>query len=150
MQRYDFTPFYRSTVGFDHLFNLLDNFGNVEANNASYPPYNIERLDENVYRITMAVAGFSEADIDVEIKEQSLSIVGKKTEKQENEYLHQGIANRSFERVFKLADHVEVVGAKIEDGLLHVELKRELPEKMKPRKITVQRADTTTKTIEAE
>ena len=141
MEHIDFRPLYRSTVGFDHLFNLLDNFGKVDASANGYPPYNIQRLDENAYRISMAVAGFTEDEIDIEVKENSLNINGQKTEVNEVEYLHQGIASRSFERRFQLADHVEVLGAKLENGLLHIDLKREIPEQMKARKVTIERAD---------
>ncbi len=153
MEHIDFKPLYRSTVGFDHLFNLLDNFGKVEGAATGYPPYNIERLSENAYRITMAVAGFSEGEIDIEVKEQSLKIVGEKTDNRDVEYLHQGIASRTFERSFQLADHVEVLGAKLENGLLHVDLKREIPEQMKPRKVAIERGtageSVETKTIES-
>lgn len=152
MEHIDFRPLYRSTVGFDRLFNLLDDFGKVDGAAPGYPPYNIQRLDENAYRVTMAVAGFAEDEIDIEVKEQSLKINGRKNENDDVEYLHQGIASRTFERSFQLADHVEVLGAKLENGLLHVDLKREIPEQMKPRKIAIQRAeeaDASEKTIEA-
>ncbi|GJM01837.1 MAG: heat-shock protein IbpA [Rhodomicrobium sp.] len=152
MEHIDFRPLYRSTVGFDRLFNLLDDFGKVDGAATGYPPYNIQRLEENAYRITMAVAGFAEDEIDIEVKEQSLKINGRKNENDDVEYLHQGIASRTFERSFQLADHVEVLGAKLENGLLHVDLKREIPEQMKPRKIAIQRsaeADTSGQTIEA-
>jgi molecular chaperone IbpA len=128
--------FYQSTVGFDPLAKLLDEVSKFEV--PTYPPYNIERTGENAYRITMAVAGFGPADLDIEVKEGTLTISGKRQEKEtKSEYLHQGIAARSFERRFRLADHVEVLGAEIENGLLHVALKRELPEAMKPRTIKV-------------
>lgn len=135
---FDLTPLYRSTVGFDRLFNMLDSVSNGEAV-PTYPPYNIERLGENEYRITMAVAGFGEDDLNIEIKESALTVTGKRPEKSENEgkLLHQGIAARSFERRFQLADHVEVSGAALENGLLHIDLKRELPEAMKPRTIQI-------------
>lgn len=153
MEHIDFRPLYRSTVGFDHLFNLLDNFGKVDGTATGYPPYNIQRLDENAYRISMAVAGFTEDEIDIEVKEQSLNINGEKKEADDVEYLHQGIASRSFDRRFQLADHVEVVGAKLENGLLHVDLKREIPEQMKARKVAIERAGNSntvdTKTIDA-
>ncbi len=148
MQHIDFTPFYRSTVGFDRLFNILDNFGNVEGSTTGYPPYNIQRLDDNAYRITIAVAGFSDQELDIEVKEHTLQVVGQKQTDKDVEYLHQGIAGRSFERTFQLADHVEVVGAKVENGLLHIDLKRELPEAMKPRKVAIERTSEP-KTIEA-
>lgn len=135
---FDLTPLYRSTVGFDRLFNMLDTMSNGEVA-PTYPPYNIERLSENEYRISMAVAGFGEDDLNIEIKEQALTVTGKRAEKTESDgkILHQGIAARSFERRFQLADHVEVSGAGLENGLLHIDLKRELPEAMKPRTITI-------------
>lgn len=148
MQTFDFTPFYKSTVGFDRLFNLLDDFGNGEGGAGGYPPYNIQRLDDTSYQITMAVAGFSDADIDIEVKEHNLRVVGQKKPDETVEYLHQGIAARTFERNFQLADHVEVVGAKLENGLLHIDLKREVPEAMKARKISITRSEAP-KTIEA-
>ncbi len=134
---FDLTPLYRSSIGFDRLASLLETASNQDAGTTSYPPYNIELLSENAYRITMAVAGFSEDDINIEIKEQSLTITGNKTDETSAEYLHQGIAARNFERVFRLADHVEVTGAQLTNGLLHVDLKRELPEAMKPRSIKI-------------
>jgi molecular chaperone IbpA len=139
MRHFDLSPLYRSTVGFDRMFNLIDNLGQVDAGNA-YPPYNIERTGENAYRVTMAVAGFSQNDLDIEVKENTLSIRGQKTETegdQAREFLHQGIASRAFERRFQLADHVEVKGASLENGLLHVDLEREIPEAMKPRSIAI-------------
>lgn len=147
MQHLDFTPLYKSTVGFDHLFNLLDNSGHIEKTATTYPPYNIQKFDENAYRITMAVAGFTNEEIDIEIKEQSLQIVGDKTQPEQIEYLHQGIANRAFKRIFQLADHVEITGANLENGLLHIDLKREIPERMKARKIDIQK-QTSPKTIQ--
>lgn len=138
MRHFDFAPLYRSTVGFDRLVQLLDKVGG--ADEPGYPPYNIERLSENSYRITMAVAGFSEDEIDVEVKEANLLVKAQKansTGKEETEFLHRGIATRSFERRFQLADHVEVVGADLKDGLLHIELERNLPERMKPRTIKI-------------
>ena len=145
---FDLTPLYRSTVGFDRLAQLLDEMSSFEA--PSYPPYNIERLDENQYRITMAVAGFSAEDLNIEVKNNTLTVTGRKSEKPQSkgELLHQGIAARSFERRFQLADHVEVVGAEMENGLLHVSLKRELPEAMKPRTIHIGKAGPEPKTIE--
>ena len=134
--RFDLSPLYRSTVGFDRLFNLLD--GVNDAQGQSYPPYNIERLDENDYRITMAVAGFSETDLAIEVKESALTVSGKRAEDDKKAaYLHQGIAARAFERRFQLADHVEVTGAKLQHGLLHIELKRVIPDAKKPRRIEI-------------
>lgn len=149
MQHIDFTPLYRSTVGFDRLFNMLDNFDRVDSA-TGFPPYNIEKQDENDYRITLAVAGFSETEIDIEVKEQSLKITGRKQNDETTEYLHRGIAGRAFEQTFQLADHVEVTGAAFENGLLHIDLKRELPEQMKPRKIEIRRVDESRKTIEVD
>ena len=134
---YDLSPLYRSSIGFDRLASLLETASNQDTGATSYPPYNIELLSENEYRITMAVAGFSEDDINIEIKEQGLTITGNQADDADTEYLHQGIAGRNFERRFKLADHVEVSGASLANGLLHVDLKRELPEAMKPRSIKI-------------
>jgi molecular chaperone IbpA len=129
---------YRSTIGFDRLGTLLDSLGTFEGDAPSYPPYNIERVGENEYRISMAVAGFGASDLDIEVKENTLAIHGeKKTETEETTFLHRGIASRSFERRFQLADHVVVKGASLENGLLHVDLKRELPEAMKPRTVPI-------------
>ena len=139
--RFDLSPLYRSTVGFDRLAALLDQVGGLETE-PTYPPYNIERLSETGYRITMAVAGFAKADVTIEVKENTLSVHGEKTAETaesaaERQFLHRGIAARTFERRFQLADHVVVVGADMADGLLHIELNRELPERMKPRTIAI-------------
>ena len=147
MRNFDYSPLYRSTVGFDRFFSLLDNVSNPETV-SSYPPYNIERTGEDSYRISMAVAGFSEGDISIEAKQNSLSITADRNEEEnsENEILFRGIAARSFERRFQLADHVEVKNASLENGLLHIDLVREIPEEMKPRKISIGNAN---KQIEA-
>ena len=138
MRQFDFSPLYRSTVGFDNLLSMLDSVAGVPAETSPYPPYNIERLGENSYRISMAVAGFSPADLKLEVKEGLLSIKGEKSEDTKaREFLHRGIAARSFERRFQLADFVEVKGADVRDGMLHVDLVREVPEKMKPRTIAI-------------
>lgn len=138
MRHFDLTPLYRSTVGFDRIGTLLDTLNTFDGDAPAYPPYNIERVSENDYRISMAVAGFSDDDLEIEVKEHTLSIRGEKRAEQENStYLHRGIAARSFERRFQLADHVVVKGASLENGLLHVELVRELPEAMKPRTIEI-------------
>lgn len=138
MRHFDLTPLYRSTIGFDRLGSLLDTLTNFEGDAPSYPPYNIERVGENEYRISMAVAGFSDRDLNIELKENALSIRGEKqAEIEPSTYLHRGIAARTFERRFQLADHVVVKGAKLENGLLHVDLVRELPEAMKPRTIPI-------------
>ncbi len=138
MRHVDFSPFYRSTVGFDRLFRLLDATAGVE-DGQTYPPYNIERVGEDAYRITMAVAGFTSEDLTIEAKEQTLTVRGEKKAEagKEREFLHRGIAQRGFERRFQLADHVEVRGADLKDGLLHIELVRNLPERMKPRTIAI-------------
>ena len=138
MRHFDLTPFYRSTVGFDRLFNLLDQTGSDAA--PGYPPYNIKRTGDNAYRVSVAVAGFGESDLHIELKENTLTIKGEKQAKSEEkagEVLYQGIAARSFERVFQLADFVQVRGAKLENGLLHVDLVREIPEAKKPRQIPI-------------
>ena len=138
MRTFDLAPLYRSTVGFDRLFSLLDQVAGVDAA-PSYPPYNIERTGENAYRITLAIAGFTEGDLSIETKENTLTIRGEKQQKTESsgEVLYQGIAGRAFERRFELADHVEVRGATLQNGLLHVDLVREIPETMKPRQIPI-------------
>jgi len=139
MRTFDLTPLYRSTVGFDRLFSLLDQGTGFESA-PTYPPYNIERTGENAYRVTVAVAGFAEPELSIEVKENALTIRGEKQAKQNEkagEVLYQGIAARAFERRFQLADHVEVKGASLENGLLHVDLVRELPETMKPRNIPI-------------
>ena len=140
MRAFDFAPLYRSTVGFDRLFSTLDQLSGVEGSVASYPPYNIARTDENTYRISVAVAGFTDADLSIEAKENTLTIHGEKqtsNEEKTSEVLYQGIAARAFERSFQLADYVQVKGASLENGLLHVDLVREIPEAMKPRAIPI-------------
>ena len=139
MRTFDLSPLYRSTVGFDRLFSMLDKTAGFETGNA-YPPYNIERTGENSYRVTLAVAGFSESELAIEAKENTLTVKGEKAREADaraSELLYQGIAARSFERVFRLADFVEVKAAKLEHGLLHIDLARELPEAMKPRTIRI-------------
>jgi molecular chaperone IbpA len=140
MRHFDLSPLYRSTVGFDRLFSLLDQVSGVEAAN-SYPPYNIERTGENDYRISVAVAGFAEEDLAIETRENTLIIKGAKESRGDeagnSELLHQGIAARAFERRFQLADHVSVTGASLKNGLLHVDLVREIPEASKPRRIQI-------------
>jgi molecular chaperone IbpA len=139
MRTFDLAPLYRSTVGFDRLFSMLDNVGGFDAA-PGYPPYNIERTGDNTYRITVAVAGFSEPEISIVAKENTLTIKGEKqakTDEKDGEVLYQGIAARAFERAFQLAEHVEVKGASLENGLLHVELVREIPEAKKPRQIAI-------------
>ncbi len=147
MRHIDFSPLYRSTVGFDRLFSLLDSASGDATN--SYPPYNIELTGENAYRITMAVAGFSEDEISIEAKESTLQVKGeRKQEEDESKYLFRGIATRTFERRFQLADYVEVQGASLENGLLYIDLTREIPEAMKPRKIDISVGGSNAKQIE--
>ena len=141
MRQYDLAPLYRSTVGFDRLFSLFDQAAGADAT-PTYPPYNIERTGENAYRITLAVAGFSEADLTIETKENTLSVRGSREARTEenapkSEVLYQGIAARAFERRFQLADHVQVTGANLANGLLHIDLVREIPEAQKPRRIEI-------------
>jgi molecular chaperone IbpA len=140
--RLDYSPFFRSTVGFDRLFDLLESGDTAQG----YPPYNIERRDENNYRVTVAVAGFGEKDLNVEVADGVLAVTGKRESAPAPSYLHQGIAGRAFERKFQLAEHVEVKGAKLENGLLHIDLERVVPEAKKPRRITINGAEL--KTIE--
>jgi molecular chaperone IbpA len=138
MRRYDLSPLFRSTVGFDHLARVLDNIPGEQA--PGYPPYNIEKTGEDSYRVTMAVAGFGENDIDIKTQENKLVIAGRVEKSEDDEslaFLHRGIAERAFERTFSLADHVKVAAAALENGLLHVELVREVPEAMKPRTIAI-------------
>ena len=140
MRAFDFAPLYRSTVGFDRMFSMLDQLDGVEGSVSSYPPYNIERSGENAFRISVAVAGFTDADLSIETKENRLTIRGEKqTNDQEKagDVLYKGIAERTFERGFQLADHVQVKGANLENGLLNVDLVREIPEAMKPRAIPI-------------
>ena len=149
MRQFDLSPLYRSTIGFDRLFNMIDQAAGLETM-PSYPPYNIERTGENAYRISVAVAGFAATDLAIETKENTLTIRGSREREGESEtakpeVLYQGIAARSFERRFQLADHVVVKGAVLENGLLHVDLVRELPEAMKPRTVPI-----ATKTDKAE
>ena len=139
MRTLDFAPLYRSTVGFDHLSSLLDSVNRGETNQTSYPPYNIELTDKDQYQITMAIAGFEEGELDIQTEKGTLTVVGQKAggEATGRNYLHQGIAARNFERRFQLADHVEVTTARMAHGLLYIELVREIPEAMKPKKITI-------------
>jgi len=138
MTSFDFTPLYRTSVGFDRLASLMSSANRQDQGN-SYPPYNIRTMGENHYQITMAIAGFAEADLDITTEHSRLVVTGKRADETEEkgEYLHRGIATRSFERRFNLADHVKVVAASLENGLLHIELEREIPEAMKPRTIKI-------------
>lgn len=152
MRHIDFTPFHRSTIGFDNLFRLLDSAASLDAETGGYPPYDIERTGETSYRITMAVAGFRPEEVLIDVKEAALTVRGEKkpAENGKSEFLHKGIAQRTFERRFQLADYVEVTGAELKDGLLHVNLVRNLPERMKARRIEVRAANEATHQIEAQ
>ncbi len=152
MRHVDFSPLYRSTVGFDRLFTMLDSLAQPEGGQTTYPPYNIERTGEDAYRISMAVAGFSDEEISIEAHRNVLTVKGERKEESDSEgsdLLYRGIASRAFERRFQLADHVEVVGATLKNGLLHIDLKRNIPEEMKPRKIEITAAPAKAKQIEA-
>ena len=138
MRTLDFSPFYRSTVGFDRVFDRLDSATRLDGSVSAYPPYNIEVTGEDAYRISIAVAGFSIDDLNIEVRENKLKVSGKHTDKDETpRYLHRGIAGRAFEREFHLADHVKVTNASLENGLLHVDLVREIPEEQRPRQIQI-------------
>jgi molecular chaperone IbpA len=138
MRSFDFSPLFRSTVGFDRLLDLLDSMPQYETAQ-TYPPYNIERTDETHYRIALAVAGFAEKELNVEVREGVLTVQGKRDDGGDGKsaYLYQGIAGRAFERRFQLAENVEVKGAKLENGLLHVDLERIIPEEQKPRRVPI-------------
>ncbi len=151
MRHFDLAPLYRSTVGFDRLASLINSAGSLESDAPTYPPYNIELIGENHYRITMAVAGFAEKDIEIEAKQNALTVRGEQTsssESDDSKYLHRGIATRTFERRFQLEEHVEVKGAALENGLLHIDLVREIPEAMKPRAISINGGGKDAKVIE--
>jgi molecular chaperone IbpA len=138
MRTFDYSPLLRSTIGFDHFTNLLDSVSRAEQKQPGYPPYNIELVAENQYQITMAVAGFSQDELMLESENNTLTVIGKKAEtKNETTYLHRGIAARDFSRKFQLAEHIKVNNAKLENGLLHIDLIRQIPEVMKPRKIEI-------------
>lgn len=150
MRTFDFSPLYRATVGFDRVADLMDRVLAADVSQPTYPPYNIEKTAENAYRISLAVAGFSADDLSVEVKEGALTVAARKTaEEDPRTYLHRGIATRAFERRFALADHVRVTGATHADGMLHIDLVREVPEALKPRRIEIASADTVeTKAVE--
>src|SRR5262244_3752314 len=138
MDRFDFSPLFRSTIGFDRLTRLVDAATRVDNTALAYPPYKIEKTGEDAYRLTMAVAGFSADELDITVQENALLVTGKaKKDGEDSRYLHRGIARRGFERRFSLADHIKVVGASLLNGMLHVELTREVPEASKPRKIEI-------------
>ena len=138
MRTLDFAPLYRATVGFDRIADMMDRVMETEVSAPTYPPYNIEKIDENAYRISVAVAGFAESELNVEVKEGALIVSARKAEDdKERTFLHRGIATRAFERRFQLADHVRVTGASHVDGMLHIDLVREVPEALKPRRIEI-------------
>ena len=143
MRTYDFSPLYRATVGFDRIADLMDRVLSSDVPQPTYPPYNIEKIDENAYRISVAVAGFSPDELNVEVKDGGLIVSARKADEAETKtYLHRGIATRAFERRFALADHVKVSGATHADGMLHIDLVREVPEALKPRRIEIANGDT--------
>lgn len=150
MRNYDFTPLYRATVGFDRITDLMDRVLSTEVSQPTYPPYNIEKTAENAYRISIAVAGFAQEDLSVEVKESTLHVTARRpAEDTPRSYLHRGIATRAFDRRFALADHVRVTGAAHEHGMLHIDLLRETPEALKPRRIEIGKgAEHGPKTIE--
>lgn len=141
---FDLTPLFRTSIGFDRMAQLLDQANRIDQT-PSYPPYNIESIDDNNYRITLALAGFGDQDLEITSEQNTLTVKGKKESEVEGNFIHRGIANRSFERRFQLADHVKVRAARMNNGLLHIELEREIPEAMKPRKIEI---NTEAKTLE--
>lgn len=140
MRNFDLAPLYRATVGFDQLADLIDRVFSSDVSQPGYPPYNIEKTADDAYRISIAVAGFRDDELTVEVKDNTLVVTGRKTETEEEQnrtFLHRGIATRAFERRFTLADHVQVIGATLENGMLHIELRREIPEALKPRRIEI-------------
>lgn len=148
MRGYDFAPLYRATVGFDQIADLMDRVLTNEVSQPTYPPYNIEKTADDAYRISIAVAGFSDDDLTVEVKDGALHISARKADEDNaRTYLHRGIATRAFQRRFHLADHVRVVGASHENGMLHIDLEREIPEALKPRQITIAKADAVEKDV---
>ncbi|MGH1576715.1 Hsp20 family protein [Planktotalea sp.] len=148
MRTFDFAPMHRTTIGFDQIADMMDRVMSKDVNANTYPPYNIEKTSDDDYRISIAVAGFSDADLSVEVKEGALFISARKADEEaERNYLHRGIATRAFERRFHLADHVRVVGASHEDGMLHIDLTQEVPEALKPRQIEIARAGSVEKDV---
>lgn len=138
MRAFDLSPLFRATVGFDNLARVFDTVSRADEGQVSYPPYNIVREGQDAYRVSLAVAGFAAEDIDIQVENNSLTVKGRTTQdKPGSVFLHRGIAGRSFERSFELADHIHVTGAKMENGLLHIELKREIPEALKPRRVPI-------------
>ena len=150
MRNFDLSPLYRATVGFDQIADLMDRVLTNDVSRESYPPYNIEKTGDDAWRISVAVAGFTEDELNVEVKQNALFVSAKKAGEDERTYLHRGIATRAFERRFHMADHVRVTGAAHENGMLHIDLAREVPEALKPRRIEIASSkDVDTKAIEA-
>ncbi len=148
MRTFDFAPMHRSSIGFDQITDMMDRVMSKDVSANTYPPYNIEKTADDAYRISIAVAGFSDADLSVEVKEGALFVSARKADEEvERNYLHRGIATRAFERRFHLADHVRVTGASHEDGMLHIDLTREVPEALKPRQIEIARAGSVEKDV---
>ena len=151
MRHYDLAPLYRATVGFDQVADIMDRLLTSEVSQSSYPPYNIEKTGDDAWRVSVAVAGFADTDLSVEVREKALIVAGRKAaEDKPRTYLHRGIATRAFERRFHLADHVRVTGATHVDGMLHVDLVREVPEALKPRQIEIARGDARAIDVSAE
>ena len=151
MRHYDLAPLYRATVGFDQVADIMDRLLTSEVSQSSYPPYNIEKTGDDAWRVSVAVAGFADTDLSVEVREKSLIVSGRKAaDETPRTYLHRGIATRAFERRFHLADHVRVTGATHVDGMLHVDLVREVPEALKPRQIEIARGDARAIDVSAE
>ncbi|MGI3169700.1 Hsp20 family protein [Pseudooceanicola sp. C21-150M6] len=142
MRNFDLAPLYRATVGFDQLADMMDRVLSNDVAQPTYPPYNIEKIDQDSYRITIAVAGFTDEELSIELKDHALIVSAKKAEEDKRAYLHRGIATRAFERRFALADHVKVTGASHADGMLHIDLVREVPEALKPRRIEISKGQT--------
>ena len=148
MRSFDLAPLYRATVGFDQIADMMDRVLANDAGQSTYPPYNIEKTADDAYRISIAVAGFSDDDLSVDVKENALVVAARKADVEDTRtYLHRGIATRAFERRFQLADHVRVTGASHEDGMLHIDLKREVPEALKPRRIEIARGTAVEKDV---
>lgn len=148
MRNFDLTPLYRATVGFDQIADMMDRVLSNDVSQTSYPPYNIEKTADDAYRISIAVAGFAESDLSVEVKDHALVVSARKADEDEDRtFLHRGIATRAFERRFQLADHVRVVGASHADGMLHIDLVREVPEALKPRRIEIASTPTADKDV---
>ncbi|MEM7521934.1 MAG: Hsp20 family protein [Pseudomonadota bacterium] len=148
MRNFDLAPLYRATIGFDQIADMMDRVLTTEINQPTYPPYNIEKTADDAYRISVAVAGFADADLSVDVKEGALIVSARKADEDQNRsYLHRGIATRAFERKFQLADHVRVTGASHADGMLHIDLVREVPEALKPRRIEIMSGDSVEKDV---